>query len=380
MKKATRQHTKNHNSRLILKTIYDQNMISRADIARTTHLTRATVSTIVADLIDENLVTEAGLGPSIGGKPPRLLTLADDARQLLCLDLSTSCFRGALTNLRGEIDLRMEMMVDGRGGDDALQLVFELVDNLLARAQAPVLGIGIGTPGLVNSERGIIKQAVNLGWQNVPLRELLETRTGCTVHIANDSHVAAMAVYSFDPQPINNLVLIKAGRGIGAGIVLNGSIYFGDDFSAGEIGHISVVAEGPLCRCGNRGCLETVASIQSILQQYAELTGSVNPSWESVLAALDAEDETAVNLVNQAGFYLGTTVAHLIGILNIRQIVIAGSIMQAGDAFLTGVQTAVAERVMSTMAEAADIRYTTLDNIVLLGAAALILKHRLGVL
>jgi predicted NBD/HSP70 family sugar kinase len=381
MQKATREHTKQHNSRLILKTIYDEGDISRAALARATSLTKATVSTLVADLMDEGLVRETGLGPSIGGKPPRLLRVAQDARRLLCLDLSTSYFRGALVNLRGEMLHRVNVAVDGRTADAALSLVYDLITQLLAQTNTPVLGIGIGTPGLVNTEEGIVQDAVNLGWHKLRLKMLLDQRYGLPIYVANDSHLAALASYSFDPHDTPNLVLIKAGRGIGAGIVLGGQLYYGDGFGAGEIGHVTVIENGALCSCGNRGCLETVASIRGILQQVRIQANQPAATWEDVIQTAQQGDKVIQAILQQAGAYMGTAVAHLVGILNVKQIVIAGQITRAGDVFLNGVRTAVDQRVLPAVAAGTNIRYTSLgDDVVLMGASALVLKHRLGVI
>lgn len=380
MKKATHQLTKQHNSRLILKMIYDQNVISRADIARETNLTRTTVSSIVADLMDEGLVVEMGVGPSEGGKPPRLLGIVENARQLLCLDLSSSCFRGALVNLRGEITHRTDVMVNGRTGSAALSLIYDLIDQLLAETTTAILGIGLGTPGLVDTSQGVVRDAFNLDWHDVPLKSLLDARYPYPVYIANDSHLAALAAYTFSDQESQNLVLIKAGRGIGAGIVLNGELHYGDGFGAGEIGHVCVVEGGELCSCGNRGCLETVASVRSILQQVA-VCSSVPPIWEDVLLAAEQGDETIQAVLRQAGIYMGTAVAYLVGILNVRHIVIAGPISRAGQPFLDGVRTAVNQRVLPAMAAETQICFANLgDDIVLLGASALVLNYRLGII
>lgn len=381
MQKATRRHTRLHNSRLVLKTIYDEGDISRADLARATRLTKATISTLVADLIDAGLVEETGLGPSLGGKPPRLLSLDQNAQHLLCLDLSSSYFRAALINLRGEISCRQNMQVHGRHGHITLTLVYDLVDELLQQAQTPILGIGIGTAGLVDTQNGIIQSAVNLGWHNVPLKQLLEDRYNLPVYLGNDSHLAALACYSFEPQETQNLVLIKAGRGIGAGIVLNGQLHVGDNFGAGEIGHVTVVENGEQCRCGNRGCLETVASINGILRQVGLQTGQPDPTWEYVIAAAQHQDPTIQTILHQAGQHMATAVAHLVGILNVNQILIAGQMVHAGDPFLAGLQTAVAQQVLPSTAAKTHIRYATLgDDVVLMGASALILKQKLGVI
>src|SRR5207245_9023413 len=147
--KATHRQTRAYNNRLVLRTIYDRNPISRAERARATGLTRTTVSELVADMISEGLTEEVGRGPSNGGKAPILLRFSDDARHLIGIDLGSSEFRGAVVNLRGQMRHSVGLPLGGRNGDDALELVYELIDHLLAATDRPLLGIGIGQPGLV---------------------------------------------------------------------------------------------------------------------------------------------------------------------------------------------------------------------------------------
>lgn len=374
MKKATRQHTKQHNSHLILKTIYSEEKISRADIARATGLTKATVSSIVSDLMEEEYVAEAGFGPSIGGKRPRLLGFAEDARHLIALDLSSESFQGALVNLRGVMVHQITLPVDGRTGEAALNLVYHLLDQLLENATRPLFGIGIGTPGLVDANKGIVKSAVNLGWQDIPLKHLLKERYNLPVYIANDSHLAGFASYSFGQHDTNNLVLINTGRGIGAGIVLNGQLYHGESFGAGEIGHVTVVPDGDVCSCGNRGCLETVASVRSLVAQS-------QMSWDKLVQANKEQDERIVALVHKAGGYMGTAVAFLIGILNVKHIVISGEMVRLGEPYLHAIQTAVQKQVLPSITVETTIQYVTIsENIILLGASAYVLDKQLGVI
>ncbi|MCA9972221.1 MAG: ROK family transcriptional regulator, partial [Anaerolineales bacterium] len=245
MKKATRQQTKSHNTRLILKTIYEQGNVSRADLARLTRLTRPTVSSIVAELMARGLVAETGQGPSAGGKRPTWLDIVDDAQQLICIDLGSQLFRGAVVNLRGDIVARQSFARDDQTGDEAVALVYRLLDALAADATAPLLGIGVGTPGLVDPQHGVVKQAVNLGWSDLHLGELLQARYDTAVYVANDSHLAALAEYTYGPpRHSQHLILIKVGQGIGAGIVVNGQLLVGDGFGAGEIGHVVVAENG----------------------------------------------------------------------------------------------------------------------------------------
>jgi N-acetylglucosamine repressor len=379
MKKATRQQTRNHNTRFVLKTIYEKNGISRADIARVTHLARPTVSTIVQNLIDDHLVVETGLGPSAGGKPPTLLEVETDAYRLLCIDLGSRRFRGALVNLRGEMTSQAQLPALGCTGDEALSLVYELVDQLVAASPAPLLGIGIGTPGLVDPRDGMVRQAVNLAWQRLPLKELLQARYSLPAHVVNDSQAAALGEFTFGAGRDNrNLILIRVGQGIGSGIVLDGQPLYGEGFAAGEIGHVVVAEDGPLCSCGNRGCLETVASTRAFLR--AVTADGSEPAWEDYVAAYEAGDEAAREQAVRSGRYLGAAIASLISSLNVHHIVIAGRISQLGEELLQVAHTEARRRALPALVDETVLSYSLLGpDIVIRGAAALVLKHELGV-
>lgn len=390
--KATHEKTKAHNKRLIFKTIYDDPRSSRADVARKTGLTRPTVSTIVAELMEEGLIEEVGQGQSDGGKPPILLGVVDDARHLIGLDLANSEFRGAVTDLRGRVIHRESLPIQEQDGDAALVLVYELCARLIAAATKPVLGIGIGTPGLIDAQKGIVRKAVNLDWQNLALRERVESRYQLPVYIANDSHVAALAEYIFGQQrKTPNLVVVKVGRGVGAGIVLHGHLYYGDGSGAGEIGHVRVVEQGIRCRCGHTGCLETVTSSQAIVKQ-ARLLAQADPHsllWQLapaldaittdvVLQAFQAGEPAVQQIIADVGRYLGMAVANLVGVLNMQHIMIAGSVARFGAPLLAAIEQAMRHSSMALLADETQVQLSKLgQDIVILGAAALLLIHEL---
>ncbi|MBA2381003.1 MAG: ROK family transcriptional regulator, partial [Chloroflexi bacterium] len=255
--KATHRQTRVHNERLVVRTLYDLGPISRAEVARLTGLTRTTVSDVVATLLENGVVREIGRGPSSGGKAPILLQVDDDARLVVGLDLGEEQFAGSIVNLRGEIRRTVTLAVDGRDGDAALDLVFELLDRLLDGSTAALLGIGIGTPGLVDSRTGTIRRAVNLDWRDLPLGAIVGERYDVPVNVANDSQAAALAEYTYaGGDRVPNLIAIRVGRGVGAGLILRGSLFQGDGSGASEIGHVVVDSGGALCRCGRTGCLE----------------------------------------------------------------------------------------------------------------------------
>lgn len=395
MKKATRQQSKSHNSRLVLKTIYDQNRVSRADIARSTALSRATVSEVVTGLMEDGLVEEVGQGPSAGGKPPTQLDVVADARLLVCLDLGNSQLRGALVDLRGHICHDESLPINDRDGETVLAQVYELLDRLTALADRPLLGIGIGTPGLIDARQGVVRSAVNMDWIDVPLQDLLQERYDLPAYVVNDSHAAALAEYTFgadDHKP--NLVVIKIGRGISAGIVLNGQLLYGDGSGAGEIGHAVVNGSGgDLCRCGHFGCLETIVSSRAIIRKAQAIARSrpasplnqlaADPTQittEIVQRALAVGDPEVEMLVREAGGYLGIALANLVSALNVQKILVAGTVAQFGETLLAPARSTMQARCLAALGADTQIQLASLGtDIVILGAAALVLSNELGI-
>lgn len=384
MEKATRTHIKVHNRDLVLKTIFSKENISRAEIARITRLTPTTVSNIVSDLIDEGMVSEIGVGQSQVGKTPILLSLIEDSRWLIGLDLAQNQFRGGVVNLRGKIRDVVSIPVDNENGIKALPLVYQILDQLIGSTSQPLSGIGVGTPGLINTSKGLVVQAVNLNWKNLPLTSLLEERYHLPVYVLNDCQAAAIGemTYGKDSQKDNNLVLINVHHGIGSGIIINREIFQGDGGFAGEIGHIEVVHEGgEICRCGKRGCLETVASAKALLRQVNELIEQhpeSNLADDSRKINLDTIDEAFKlgdpfirNLVLKTADYIGMAISNLIGILNIQKIVLAGDMTRFGEPWLNKIRTSMMNYSLGQSGENTRVEIGQLGkNAVLLGAAA----------
>jgi glucokinase-like ROK family protein len=349
----------------------------------------------VANLIDAGLVTEKGFGQSAGGKPPMLLQVVDNARQIVGIDLASGEFRGALINLRGEIQEWVCIPIDEKSGEEALEDVFDLIDRLLASAKSPITGIGIGAPGIMDSDNGIVRMAVNLDWKDLPLVEILEKKYQIPVHIANDSQVSALAEYKFgDGGKVSNLLVIKASRGVGSGIVINNQLYQGDGFGAGEIGHIRVEDDGKLCRCGNHGCLETLISSRairtfaveaasknqnSLLNQYIKENHPI--ALEDVHAAYLAGEPQVIEIINQVGAYLGRALSYVVSTLNINRVVIAGSVSIFGKGIINPALEEFQGSVLSNIASEVEILSSKLDEeIVILGAAGMVLQKELGIL
>jgi predicted NBD/HSP70 family sugar kinase len=388
MEKATQQGTKEQNRNLVLKTIFEHESISRAEIARITSLTRTTVSDIVADLLEEGLVSEIGVGPSRGGKSPILLSLVEDSRYLIGVDLANSQFHGAVVNLRGKIRARVSLPVNNPSGEEALGLVYDVLDQLMQAAYQPIVGIGVCTPGLVNTSKGLVLNAVNLDWEDLPLAHLLQDRYQLPVYVLNDSQATVMGEYTYGENHSSgsNLVVINARQGIGAGIVINGQLFQGDGGGAGEIGHIiAVLEDGQLCRCNKRGCLETVASSQALVRQARLLAGqpgSLLPhapqeiNLDSIDQAFHHDDPQVRRLVLETARYMGLAIASLVGTLNIQEIVLVGDMTRFGPSWLDVIQETVSQNSLSRLARDTRVEISKLNgNATILGASAMLANN-----
>jgi N-acetylglucosamine repressor len=395
LEKATRQHTKDHNSQLVLRTIYDSNEISRAELARMTQLTRTTISEVVTHLIERGLVEEVGHGRSSGGRMPILLSVIDDSRHLIGINLLDGELSGATINLRGAIQQRACRALQRRDAESVLALTYDLIDELVGLATRPLLGIGISTPGLMDSSAEVVRRAVNFGWQDLHLKALIQSRYQLPVYMGNLAHMAALAEYTFGSgQKRTNLVVIYISQGIGAGIILHGELFHGDAYGAGEIGHAVVAEDGQLCNCGNYGCLETVADSRAIVRRVRELTRAARASrphergadveaidFEQAVRAFHTGDPTVGQVIEEVGRYLGIAAAQLVSILNIERIVITGPVARFGQPLRDVIERELLKRALPTLAQATEIVVVVEQpDTILLGISALLLNHELGLI
>ncbi|MCC6854885.1 MAG: ROK family transcriptional regulator [Microbacteriaceae bacterium] len=361
--KVLPEHARGHNRSLVLQTLYRAGQQSRADIARETGLTRVTVSDLVAELIVEGLIIETGQREDVRpGKPATLLDLNRGAFQIIGIDLSEyATFRGAVLDLDGQILHRAELPLAGATGADATALVTALADTLVAAATLPVLGMGVGSPGVVDLA-GVVLSAPNLGWVDEPLQQAMSVRFGVPVVVANDANVAALAEHSFGGAD-SDMMLIKVGHGVGAGLLLDGTPLFGSRFAAGEIGHVVVGTDGGAeCVCGKHGCLETWLAV---------------PRLEKAIAA--APDERT-SILQQAGQRLGIALAPVVGALNLAEVVLSGPTSLLDGPLAQATIDTLRNRTMAEFHGDLTLRMTTLgEDIVMRGAAVMVLSAQLGV-
>jgi predicted NBD/HSP70 family sugar kinase len=272
-----------------------------------------------------------------------------------------------------------------------LAAVYDLVDTLLAQSNQILLGIGVGAPGIIDIEQGAICRAVNLDWYDLPLAGLLAKRYDLPIHVLNDNQASLLGVQLFGAyRNLSELVVIRVGRGIGAGVLVNGQ--FVRSFGAGEIGHVAVVENGKRCTCGNIGCLETVASSRSIVQRASRLLAAHRDSHlgrlqsghgeidiSAVTHAYNAGDQFLQPLVDEVGQALGVVIAHLVSALAPPQILLCGSVTGFGAPLLRRITDTVQQRSLTAQLQPPQIDFVSLESdIIMLGATALLLKNELG--
>jgi predicted NBD/HSP70 family sugar kinase len=363
--KVLPEHARGHNRSLVLQTLYLAGQQSRADIARETGLTRVTISALVAELIVEGLVLEIGQREDARpGKPATLLELNSLAFQIIGIDLSEAAiFRGSVLDLRGQVISRVTVPLENSTGADATDKVVSLVESLVAAATLPILGVGVGSPGIVG-RGGVVLTAPNLGWVDEPLQETLVERFALPVLVINDANAATLAEHSFGGAD-SDMILIKIGHGVGAGLLLDGSPHFGGRFAAGEIGHVVVGTDGGAeCACGKRGCLETWLA---------------TPRLDAALASAATSDDRTT-ILREAGQRLGIALAPVVGALDLAEVVLSGPSELLDGTLAEAVLETLRVRTMAEYHGGLVLRMTTLgEDIVMRGAAAMVLSGQLGV-
>ncbi|CAM3681623.1 ROK family transcriptional regulator [Isoptericola cucumis] len=361
--KVLPEHARAHNRSLVLQHLFHEGPTSRADLARATSLTRVTVSDLVNVLLAEGLVEELGVQPVRRvGKPAILVGMRTDAYQIVAVDLSDDAvMRGAVMTLTGEAVVRRSLPVDGRVGDGLVDLITRFARTLVAAATSPVIGVGVGSPGVVD-DSGTVIEAPNRQWANLPLAATLTDRLGLPVHVANDANSAALGEYTYGGAAGAMLVL-TIGQGVGAGVMVDGGRVHGAADAAGELGHVTVVDDGEECACGRRGCLETVLAA---------------PALRRAVAGLDpAEADEALASVGRT---LGVTLAPVVGALNLAEVLLSGPPELLDGALRTAALQTLTERTMPATAAGLRLRMASLDeDVVLAGAAVLVLAAQLGV-
>ena len=369
----------------VIETLYNQPGTSRAELARTTGLSRATVSMLIEELEEAHIVEQHDAGedfrPRNTGRPPIPLSLVPSAAFAVGLDVGRQHVRVAVCDLSGKpvLDKWSPADVD-HAPMESLDLAYDLVRSALdATGVEPdrLLGVGMGLAAPINTLTGELEAyGILPGWEGIRPAAEMERRLGVSVQLDNDANLGALGEKVFGvARGVDDLIYVRLSAGVGAGLILSGRPYHGARGVAGEIGHVSVVENGLICRCGNRGCLETVASPVAVAALLERSTGR-HVSVPELLELVRLGDRGAKRAVSDAGELVGRALATLVNMLNPDLVVVGGELAGAGAVLLDPIRTAIERHGVITASGAATVTAGTLgDRAEVLGAAALILAQ-----
>jgi len=369
----------------VLNAIKTYSPIGRADIARRTGLSPATVTSISAKLISQDLVLEKSAGDSSGGRPPILLVINPKGGYVVGIKLTETHAVCALTDLEALVIAKASMPLSGHDPaqvvDDLARMVISFIrEQKITKKQ--LLGVGVGLAGIVDAEDGVLRQSPIYGWSNVPLRSMLQSKLHIPVYIENDVNTLTLTERWFGHgQGVDNFLTVTVGRGVGLGIVANGQFYRGQTGGAGEFGHTTINPDGPLCACGKHGCLEAYVGDPGLIRaaQEAAARGELSASvqdLDELLSLAQKGNATAIRIFNQAGHILGIGIANLINLFNPKKIIISGEGTREGDFLFVPMQESIRQNTMPGLFDPDTVEIAPWgDDAWARGAAGLVLRE-----
>ena len=365
----------------VLETVQQRGAISRVDITRTTGLSRTTVSSLVAELLTEGVLSERAAEPAApssgGGRPATLLALSPDGGGVLGVHLGHEGVRVVLADLSGDVlgQRQREIDVDHLPAD-SLAYVADAALELVAGSGhdlGRVIGMGVAVSAPVQLVSHALRTPSMLrDWTDIDIAAQLRERVGVPVHVGNDANLGAMAEWTFGVgRGADDLIYVMLSDGVGAGLILGGRPYEGAAGAAGELGHVAVVDGGYVCRCGNRGCLETVVGTRALVGAVAHSRGPDTTLAEVVDLAV-AGDPGCHRVIVDAGRTIGRALSGICAVLDPKLVIIGGEIAAAGPPLLDGVRAVLERRLPSAISQGVVVTAGRLgDRAEVLGAVAL---------
>jgi glucokinase-like ROK family protein len=381
----------------VLDLIRKRRAISRAEIAKVTGLSAPTVTRVVDSLInEEKLVVEGEIGDSTGGRRPILVEFNGEGKFLVGIDLGTTYIRAVLANLNAEFLSEIQVPTEVESGfDGVMNKVGDLVNELINRRASDkerIAGIGMAVAGLINKKKNIVEFSPDFGWHNADINKTLGGHFDLPLIFDNVTRVMALGELWYGiGKKYSDFICVNIGYGIGSGIIVNGRALLGSTGMAGEFGHLTLNKDSEIrCQCGNRGCLEALASGRGIAlaaqralesgrdSSLRETCGGEISAITTEMVAKAAQDGDAIagEVFKEACQYIGIGIAGLINLFNPQAVVIGGGVAQAGDVFFDTVKQTVEDRVMNRHVQSVEILPVTYgNNATLKGAVSLILHE-----
>ncbi|NQT67887.1 MAG: ROK family transcriptional regulator [Actinobacteria bacterium] len=382
------------NKKNILKIVMEMGYISRIDISRKLKISRPTTSAYISELIEDGLIEEIGKGDSTpsGGKKAMLLQFNVRAGYILGVMIGVKTIRIALTDLGSNIIEIIKIPTEEWLGPDAV--IDKLVKNLkkIIRTskvnKEKIIGIGIGATGLVDSKKGLVIFSPNLdGWNNIKLKEIVEEKIGLPTFIENECRIQAIAENKYGlAKDVKNFVCVETGTGIGTGVFIDNKLITGDKGMAGEVGHIITDLAGDrMCHCGNTGCLETLCSISSLIEDImADIRkngksidyGGRKLKMKDLYRLYGNGDKIVTRNVEKNAEYLGIGISNTIKMFNPEIIIIHGKIIKFGNKYLSKVRESVSKKTFPKVKDNYNIQFSKLgENVGLIGATSVVFNN-----
>jgi len=385
----------------VIRKINQDAPITKREIEEKTGLSFAKVNSITMKLHDIGLITETGKAESNSGRPSAIYQINPDFGYVLGCELSHKKVSTIVIDLKGNIKYKYSVAFEIKAGKDSLiATLLASVKTGLDHSQSireKLIGIGIAVAGLVNPQNGMSTPFPHLAdWGDIALQEIIEKEFGLYCYVENVANAAALAELNYGvTKDIDNILALNVGSGLGLGIILDGRLYRGVTGSAGELGHITVDENGPLCMCGNVGCLETLASTTAVVIRAKEMLGKQVVSRLTTLAngnpdLIDFQlicesamqgDKLAFSLLDEMGRNLGEGIVTLINLLNPKMIIIGGEICHAKDLLLQPIMNVVQKRALEIPRKATEIVFSTIGgNAGIIGATVPVIEHFYSIL
>ena len=391
MKSADPELMRGGNRFRIVDVIRRHGPIARVEIAGRTELSPATVSAITGGLIEDGLVTALHVGgaePSARGRPRVMLALNAGILHVAGVKLSLRRISVAVTDFSGHAigSLVLPVRLDRQSAETVADLVEDGVRQCVADAGLTldaVRGLGIGVPGVIDASAGRSHWSPIFGHAVVPFARMIEQRLGLAVQLENDANLAALAEHWFGrAQDLASFAVVTAEDTIGMGLLLGGRLHRGAHGIGAEFGHVKVDLDGSVCRCGQRGCLDTVASGWALGRHAASLQHA-GPAVAfpdlAAMAALAGHDAVAHAIFARAGDMLGLALANLLNVLNLPRVILTGAVLTSQDIVAGRLDAALSRFMLPTLREATEIvRHEWGDEMWARGAASLVLRRLYG--
>ncbi|WP_189245065.1 ROK family protein [Streptosporangium pseudovulgare] len=368
----------------LLKILRDGQARTRAELVQLTGLARSTLGQRLDALVSQRWVVPAEEAISSGGRPAVAFTFNRSARVVLAADLGATHARVAVTDLGTEVltERAAEVPID-RGPEETLRWLQRTFEEMLAESghtAGEVCGIGVGLPGPVEHSSGRpVNPPIMPGWDGFPVPEWLGERLGAPVLVDNDVNIMALGEHWAARPEADHLIFVKVGTGIGCGIISDRRLHRGAQGAAGDIGHIQVSPTlDVVCRCGNRGCLEAVASGAAVAARLRE-AGVEATGGRDIVRLVRSGNTQAVQLIRQAGREIGEVLASIVNFFNPSVIVVGGDVAEAGEQILAGLREVIYSRSLPLATQHLTITASDLgDRAGVIGAAVMVIEHVLA--